>query len=126
MVSLLDIVRMLESELPELNTYPLEYPLNSPKSAVLVDMQSTNPASAGLFALNVQFKVRETHPATGEAISYQIRNLLNNRTDIQLGGLQVVLVQSVNPVPLYMGKDSTGNYLYSNNFRFLMNEGGNK
>jgi hypothetical protein len=117
---------MLESELPELNTYPLEYPLNSPNNAVLVDMQSNNPASAGLFALNVQFKVRETHPSKGEATSYQIKNVLDHRTDIQLGGLQVVLVQSVNPVPLFMGKDSNGNYLYSNNFRFLMNEGGNK
>lgn len=124
MISLIDIVKMLESELPELNVYPLEYPLNSPIEGVIVDMNSNNAATAGVFNLNVQFKVRESHPSLGESTSYKIRNLLENKTDFPLGDLQVIMVKSQNPVPLYVGKDSDSNYLYSNNFNFKMNEGG--
>jgi hypothetical protein len=123
-VSLIDIVRLLRNQFPSLNIYPLEYPLNSPDNAVLVDMQSTNPAKAGVFSVNVQLKVRETHPTLGEATSYQLRSFLENKTNFTLGEVQVIMVQSVNPVPLYMGKDGSGRYLYSNNFRFIMNEGG--
>jgi len=124
MVSLIDLVNVIEKELPELNVYPLEYPISSPTEAVLVDMDSTNPAMSGVFTMNVQFKVREKHPSLGEATSYKIRNVLEHKTNFALGQLQVIMVQSQNPVPLYMGKDTDGSYLYSNNFRFLMNEGG--
>lgn len=125
MVSLIDVVRLIKSELPELNVYPLEYPLKSPTNAVLVDMTGSNPAKADVFTVNIQFKVRDTHPTKGESISFQIRDVLEHKTDFQLGDVQVIMVQSQNPVPLYMGKDNDGNYLYSNNFKFMMNEGGN-
>lgn len=120
---LIEIVRLMRTQFPELNIYPLEYPLKAPDDAVLVDMQSSNPALSGVFDVNVQFKVREVHPSLAEETSYKIKGFLDNKTDFLVGSVQVVMVQSVNPVPLYMGKDGTGLYLYSNNFRFKINEG---
>lgn len=123
MVRLIEIVRLMRTQFPELNIYPLEYPLKAPDNSVLVDMQSNNPAISGVFDVNIQFKVREVHPSLAEETSYKIRDFLENKTDFLVGSVQVVMVQSVNPVPLYMGKDATGLYLYSNNFRFKINEG---
>lgn len=123
MVRLIEIVRLMRTQFPELNIYPLEYPLKAPDDAVLVDMQSNNPALSGVFDVNIQFKVRDVHPSLAEETSYKIRDFLENKTDFLVGSVQVVMVQSVNPIPLYMGKDATGLYLYSNNFRFKINEG---
>lgn len=123
MVSLIDVVRFLRTEFPELNIYPIEYPLNSPVNSCLVDIQGNGVAKAGVFTAIVQIKVRDDHPSKAEATSYQFRNLLEKKTNFMLGGVQVVMVQSQNPIPLYMGKDGDGYYLYSNNFRFMINEG---
>jgi len=122
-ISLIDVVRFLKEELPELNIYPLEFPLKSPNNSVVVDMTGNQSPVAGLFPINVQIKVREDHPTKAENVCYEIRNLLGNTRGISLGTTQVVLIQAVNPVPLYMGKDTESRYLYSNNFRFMINEG---
>jgi Bacteriophage minor capsid protein len=123
MVSLIEVVRFLRTEFPELNIYPIEYPLNSPINSNIVEIQANTEIKAGMFPLNVQIKVRDNHPSKSEATSYQFRNLLENKTNFEIGGVQVVMVKSQNPVPLYMGKDLDGSYLYSNNFRFMINEG---
>ncbi|MDA2738378.1 minor capsid protein [Bacillus cereus group sp. Bc015] len=123
MVSLIDVVRFLRTEFPELNIYPLEYPLNSPINSNKVEIQANTEAKAGLFPLVVQIKVKDDHPAKAEATSYEFRNLLENKTNFMIGNVQIVMVKSQNPVPLYIGKDPSGGYLYSNNFRFMVNEG---
>lgn len=118
----MDVVRFLRTEFPELNIYPLELPLNSPDDSCVVDIQANNEALAGVFNLTVQVKVRDNHPAKAEATSIKIRKALENKTNFMLGDVQVVMVKSQNPVPLGLGKDLNGKYLYSNNFRFKMNE----
>lgn len=123
MVSLIEVVKFLRTEFPDLNLYPIEYPLNSPDNACIVEMQSNTEIKADMFPLNVQVKVRDTHPSLAEGISFRLRDLLENKTNFMISGVQVVMVKSQNPVPLYMGKDQNGNYLYSNNFRFMINEG---
>lgn len=123
MVSLIEIVRFMENEFTDLNIYPLEYPLDSVESAVVVDMTATTEVKAGVFPLTVQVKVRDVHPSLTEATSFRIREALEAKTNFLLGAVQVVFIRSQNPVPLYMGKDASGNYLYSNNFRFMINEG---
>lgn len=123
MVSQIDLVRLLRNELPDLNIYPIEYPLNSPVNSVLITTSSTIEAKADVFPLVVTLRVRDNHPSKAEATSYKLRELFENKTDFMLGSVQVILVKSQNPVPLYLGKDTTGNYLYSNNFRFMINEG---
>lgn len=126
MVSLIDVVRFLRNEFPELNIYPIEYPLNSPVNSNKVEIQANTEIKADTYPLNVQIKVRDNHPSSAEETCFKFRNLLENKTNFELGSVQVVMAKSQNPVPLYMGKDFDGSYLYSNNFRFMINEGVNK
>lgn len=123
MVSLIDVVHLLKAAMPELNVYPLELPLKSPTSSVVVDMDANQSSVAGVFPVNVQIKVREDHPTKAEQTSFKIRSYLENKTDFPLGDSQVVLVKSVTPIPTYVGKDTESRYLYSNNFTFTLNEG---
>lgn len=123
MVSVIDVVKFLRTEFPKLNIYPLEYPLNSPINSVKVEIQANTEAKAGVFPLIVQLKVKDDHPSKAEAVSNEFKKLLEEKTDFEIGGVQIVMVKSQNPVPLYMGKDLSGGYLYSNNFRFVINEG---
>lgn len=124
MVSVMDVVRFLRNEFPDLSIYPLEIPLNAPVGSCLVDVQGTTEAKAGMYPIIVQIKVRDEHPSLSEATSLNFKSFLDNKTDFNIGSVQVVLVKSQNPVPLSMGKDEKGRYLYSNNFRFVINEGG--
>lgn len=123
MVSIIDVIRFLRKEFPDLNIYPLEYPVDSPDNSCVVEIQGNTEAIAGVFPIIVQIKVRDIHPAIAEETSYKFRTLLENKTNFQLGGVQVIMVKSQNPIPLSMGKDVNGKYLYSNNFRFTINEG---
>lgn len=122
MFRLIELVRFLRAEFPELNIFPIEYPVDAPDNSVLIDVRSNNSATAGVFSVNVQFKVRDTHPSKAEETSYMIKNFLEKKTDFHIDGVQVVLVQSVNPVPMYIGKDTTGLYIFSSNFKFTLNE----
>jgi Bacteriophage minor capsid protein len=122
----MDVVNFLRTEFPDLNIYPLELPLKAPVGSSSVNVYGNVEAVAGLYPITVQIKVRDNHPSKSEADSYRYKSLLENKSNFDIGGVQVVLVKSQNPMPLYMGKDEKGYYLYSNNFRFLINEGGNK
>lgn len=122
MVSLIDVIRLLRNELPNLNIYPIEYPLNSPVNSAIVEIQANKEAMSGVYPLIVQIKVKDEHPSMAEATSYVFKKLLENKTNFNVGSVQVIFVKSQNPVPLYMGKDADGHYLYSNNFRFMINE----
>jgi hypothetical protein len=124
MVSVIEVVRFLRQEFPDLSIYPIEVPLNAPVGASMVTVQGTTEAKAGMFPMIVQIKVRDEHPALSEATSYKFKELLENKTNFNIGSVQVVLIKSQNPAPLYLGKDEKGRYLYSNNFRFVINEGG--
>ncbi|WP_324658928.1 phage tail terminator protein [Bacillus cereus] len=123
MVSLIDVVRFLRTEFPKLNIYPLEYPLNAPINSNRVEIQANVEAKASVYPLNVQIKVKDDHPAKAEATSLEFRRVLEDKTNFVIGSVQIVMVKSQNPVPLYMGKDNSGGYLYSNNFKFMINEG---
>jgi len=124
MVSVMDVVRFLRQEFPDLSINPLEIPLNAPAGSCMVTVQGTTEAKAGMYPIIVQIKVRDEHPSLSENTSKKFKELLDNKTNFELGSVQVVLVKSQNPAPLYMGKDEKGRYLYSNNFRFVINEGG--
>ncbi|MFR7272446.1 minor capsid protein [Streptococcus pneumoniae] len=123
MVSTIEVVRFLRTAFSDLLFYPIEFPLNSPTKAILVEIDGNTEAKAGVYPANIQLKVRDEHPALAEATSLLIRKTLEEKTNFMIGDVQIVLIKSQNPLPLSMGKDATGRYLYSNNFRFIINEG---
>lgn len=123
MVSTIEVVRFLRTAFSDLTFYPIEFPLNSPTKANLVEIDGNTELKAGVYPAIVQIKVRDEHPAYAEATSLLIRQALEEKTNFMIGDVQVVLVKSQNPLPLSLGKDAKGRYLYSNNFRFIINEG---
>jgi hypothetical protein len=125
MISVIDVVNFLRAEFPDLSIYPIEYPLKATEGASVVTLHGNTEATAGLFPAIVQIKVRDVHPSLSEATCFKYKKLLENKTNFYINDVQVVMVKSQNPLPLYMGKDEKNRYLYSNNFRFVFNEGGN-
>jgi len=122
-VSTIEVVRFLRTAFSDLTFYPIEFPLTSPTKANLVEIDGNTQAKAKVYPANVQIKVRDEHPAYAEATSLLIRQALEEKTNFMIGDVQIVLVKSQNPLPLSLGKDENGRYLYSNNFRFIINEG---
>lgn len=125
MFSLIDLKHLFESAFPTLTVNVLEFPVEGVISAIAISMDSSSKPVADTYSVNVQVQIRDDHPMKCEKTSQDIRKYLQNKTNISLGSAQVVLIQPVNPVPLYLGKDGNGNYLYSNNYTFIINEGGN-
>lgn len=123
MFSVIDVVRLLKTIVPTSIVYPLEFPVDSPDTSISVDITGSYPRSKDVYFIMVQVKVRDTHPANAETTSLQIRSALQEMTDFTLGGVQVIYVEPATPFPLFMGKDGNGNYLYSTNYRFMINEG---
>jgi Bacteriophage minor capsid protein len=123
MVSLIDIVRLIKSIVPNGVVYPLEFPVESPDTSISVDATASDPRGKNLYYITVQIKVRDTHPANAESTSLLIRSELEKMTNFTLGNAQVVFIEATTPFPIFIGKDGNGNYLYSTTFRFLINEG---
>jgi hypothetical protein len=123
MFSIIDIINLIKPITPTAKVYPIEFPVDSPNSAVVIDISSTQRPIAKSYSLNVQVKVRDEHPSKCESTSLLIRSELAKTTNVKLNGVQVVLIEPINPYPMYIGKDGNSNYLYSINFRFLINEG---
>ncbi|MGF9741580.1 minor capsid protein [Priestia megaterium] len=122
MVSTLDLVKLLRTNLPDLTFYPLEFPIESPDSALSVDTYGSGSSKAGVYTVQATIKIRSAHPAQCEIMNNRIRNFLDKKSDFPLGTSQVVFAESSNPMPLYMGKDGASRYLYSNNFTLIINE----
>lgn len=125
MVSVIEVVRLLKTSIPDVHFFPLEFPLSSHVDSACVSVSSGSRSVAKVFTINVQVKVRGEHPITAEEHSQKIIDFLEKKTDFNLGNVQVILSESQNSVPLFLGKDGEGRYLYSNNFKFMCNQGGN-
>lgn len=123
MLSVIDVLNLVKPIVPTATVYPLEFPVESPDLAVTVDISGSQRAKASVYLINVQIKVRAEHPSISESTSLQIRSALQGMTNFKLNDVQVVFVESINPFPLFIGKDGNNNYLYSTNYRFMINEG---
>jgi hypothetical protein len=123
MISVIDVVNLVKSVSPTARVYPLEFPVDSPDLAIVVSVTGSTKATAKVYPLNVQIKVRADHPAIAESTSIQLRADLQKKTNVSLGNVQVVFIEPINPFPLYVGKDGNSNFLYSTNYRFMINEG---
>jgi hypothetical protein len=123
MFSIIDVVNLIKPITPTAKVYPVEFPVDSPDLAVVIDISGSQRPRAKSYSLNVQMKVRAEHPSICESTSLLIRSELAKLTNVRLNNVQVVFIEPTNPYPLYLGKDGNSNYLYSINFRFFINEG---
>jgi hypothetical protein len=123
MFSVIDIVNLIQPITPDAKTYPIEFPVDSPDLAIVIDISGSQRPKAQTYTISVQVKVRAVHPSICETTSVLIRKELAKLTNIRMSDVQVVFIESINPYPLYMGKDANNNYLYSTNYKFMINEG---
>ncbi|HEF5065824.1 phage tail terminator protein [Bacillus paramobilis] len=123
MFSIVDVTNLVKQGLTGYSVFPLEFPINSPVTSAYVSLFSSSRSEAGVSPITVQIVIRDTHPAKSEAASFKLRDFLQNKTDLKLGQVQVIQIEAQS-FPLYLGKDASGDYLYSNNYRVLINEGG--
>jgi hypothetical protein len=122
MLSAIDVVNLVKNIRPNDKVYPLEYPVDSPDLAIVVTVTNSSKATAGMYPLHVQVKVRSEHPSKAETTCLSIRTALEELRDIRVGNVQIVFIEPTNPFPIYIGKDGNANYLFSNNYRFIINE----
>ncbi|MGN4692287.1 phage tail terminator protein [Bacillus cereus group sp. MYBK215-1] len=123
MFSITDVTNLVKQGLTGYTVFPLEFPTNSPITSAYISLFSSSRSEAGVSPITVQIVIRDTHPAKAEAASFKLRDYLQNKTNFNLGQVQVIQAEAQS-FPLYLGKDASSNYLYSNNYRFLLNEGG--
>jgi hypothetical protein len=123
MASVLDVVKLLRTNLPKVTFYPLEFPIDSPDDAACIEVYGQGRASAGVANLQLDIRIRASHPASAEAIHNDITDFLDKKTNFILGDVQVVLVETTSPMPLYAGRDGSSRYLYSSNFTLITNKG---
>ncbi|WP_242278583.1 minor capsid protein [Bacillus cereus group sp. BfR-BA-01313] len=122
MFSITDVTNLVKQGLTGYTVFPLEFPINSPVTSAYISLYSSSRSKAGVSPITVQIVVRDTHPSKSEATSFKLRDFLQNKTNFQLGQVQVIQAEAMS-FPLFIGKDASGNYLYSNNFKFILNEG---
>jgi hypothetical protein len=63
-----------------------------------------------------QIRVRGTDDLECEERAYRIHNALLNLKNVKIGDSSVVIIRSMNSVPLHLGEDENGRTIYSMNF----------
>jgi hypothetical protein len=120
MISNIDLVNLLKDGVGG-EFFPLRFPSKSPDASSQVEITTGTPIVGGVGRMNVQVITRDVHPANAEQQSLAIRSYLNDKADFLLTeNVQVVYVQAVQPVPLYLGTDGNKRHLFSMNFNFIL------
>lgn len=63
-----------------------------------------------------QIRVRGKNEAEVETRAYEIHGALLNLGNVKIGNASVVIIRSMNSVPLWIGTDESGRTIYSMNF----------
>ncbi|GAK00911.1 minor capsid protein [Geomicrobium sp. JCM 19055] len=122
MFSLASLVEYMRTDSP-VPVFAYQFPSTFRENGVYVTSTGSSPSVAGLATVNIQFMVRDSEINKAETNSLDIKKLFHKKTNFYVGGLQVVLSESQNVAPIYIGTDGNDNHLFSNNFVFSVNEG---
>lgn len=100
--------------------YPNSFPTTSQDNCVMVRLTSGFPTSqwTGKAQPSFQIQVRESAQKQGdcEAKAYEIHEALTNLHNVTIGDSSVVIIRSMNSVPIYIGNDDRERPIYSMNF----------
>lgn len=121
MFSVLEITNLIRNGISNVESiYPLQFPKKSKDASSIVNVTSSSPINGGVGQASVQVITRDKHPANAEKTANEIRSFLEKRTDFFIGEVQIVLVQSENTFPLYIGTDDNERHLFSLNYKFIL------
>lgn len=120
MVSNIEVIRLLKQRFPDLILYPSLLPVDAPEIAGTVELYSPTTIKSGLFSMSVELKIRSRHPKDAEAILIEVIKNLEGYGGVQIGSAYLLAIQTLSPVPRYIGTGVNGLHLYTTDFKFLM------
>lgn len=94
------------------------FPAGEPSDCAVVKLTGGFPPSqwTGKTQPSFQIRVRGTDELECEERAYAIHNALLNLQNVRIGESSVVIIRSMNSVPLHLGEDENGRTIYSMNF----------
>lgn len=117
-IKLMDFITYLKTHI-DAPIYPLKFPTNSPDKSVIVEFNGGSPSGV-VGTVYVQFTVRAPHPKDGELLSDEILDLLDKKTNTDIGGKQLILSEAQQMEPFYIGTDDNDRALFTINFKLLI------
>lgn len=121
-MNLISLVELF-SEVLQHQVYPINFPEYTEGTFVKVEITSGVQEAGGVYDFNIQFMVKGQHPSESEGIALNIIDKLDmlTNTDFGDGAYQLILSKATSPQPFYVGETEAGEYIFSADFRLLVN-----
>lgn len=122
----MNILNLLElfSNILGYQVYPINFPEYEKGNFVKFEITSGVQEAGGVYDFNIQFMVKGQHPSESEEIALDILDKLDMLTnkDFGNGTYQLILAKATSPQPYYVGETETNEYIFSTDFRLLVNK----
>lgn len=104
--------------------YVINFPEYTEGNFIKFEIISGVQESGGVYDFNVQFMVKGQHPSEAEGLALNVLNNLDMVTDIEFNNnlYQLILSKATSPQPYYVGETEAGEYIFSLDFRLLVNK----
>lgn len=101
--------------------YALNFPNYQKGKFIKVEIVSGVSESGGVADFNVQFMVKDDHPAKAEELALKIISTFKLVSDKEFsdGKKQLILMRSTADNPFYVGETQQGEFVFSVDFRIL-------
>lgn len=115
---------VLFTDLLGIKVYRLQFPEDTLGEAIKVETTSGVIDKGGIKDFNVQFMTKADHPAKSEQLALSLIEQLHKVTDREFndGKYQLVLCYCQAPTPNFVGELTSGEFVYSVDFRLLVSE----
>lgn len=120
MISLLELF----SSILGYKVYPINFPEYEKGDFVKLEITSGVQEAGGVYDFNIQFMSKSQHPSDSERISLDIIDKLDMLTNKDFGNgvYQLILAKATSPQPYYVGETETNEFIFSTDFRLLVNK----
>lgn len=113
----------LFSELLEQKVFALNFPEYQEGTHVKLEITSGVQEVGGVSDFNIQFMVKSEHPSESERVALNILKNIDMVTnkDFDSGTYQLILAKATSPQPYFVGETQNSEYIFSADFRLLVN-----
>lgn len=114
----------LFSELLGYQVYILNFPQYTEGTFTKFEITSGVQEIGGVYDFNIQFMVKSKEPSESESVALKIIDTLDmlTNTDFGAGKYQLILSKATSPQPYFVGETETNEYIFSTDFRLLVNK----
>lgn len=118
------ILAELFSEIFKHKVYAVNFPAYTEGTSIKIEITSGVNEAGGVSDFNVQFMIKAKHPSESERVALDIIDKIDMITDLDFnaGKYQMILIKAISQQPFYIGETETQEFLYSVDFRLLVNK----